>query len=126
MTKKERKKPKLLNASRKKRIAKGSGTSVQEINKLIKAHRQMADMMKKMGKGGMKGMAKQLAGMGGMPGGMGGMPGGGLDPSAMLEDAKTGKGQGAEDVDFDAIEKALSGQAPMPPGMGLPGLGKKR
>ena len=56
MTKKERKSPKLLNASRKKRIARGSGTSVQEINKLIKAHRQMADMMKKMGKGGMKGI----------------------------------------------------------------------
>ena len=126
MTKKERKSPKILNASRKKRIAKGSGTSVQEINKLIKAHRQMADMMKKMGKGGMKGMAKQMAAMGGMPGGMGGMPGGGVDPSALLDQAKGGKGQGDEDVDFDAIEKALSGQAPMPPGMGLPGLGKKR
>ncbi len=125
MTKKERRAPKILNASRKKRIAKGSGTSVQEINKLIKAHRQMADMMKKMGKGGMKGMAKQLAGMGGMPGGMGGgMPGG--DPAALLNEAKGGKAQGAEDVDFEAIEKALSGQAPLPPGMGLPGLGRKK
>ncbi len=131
MTKKERAKPKLLNASRKKRIAKGSGTSVQEINKLIKAHRQMADMMKKMGKGGMKGMAQQLAGMGGMPGGaggpLGGMLGGGAPDPAMLEAAKSAKGQGAEDIDFDAIEKALSGQAPMPPGMGgLPGMGKKK
>jgi len=45
MTKKERTFPKLLNASRKKRIAAGSGTSVQEINKLLKMHRQMADMM---------------------------------------------------------------------------------
>ncbi len=123
MTKAERKTPKLLNASRKKRIARGSGTSVQEINKLVKAHRQMADMMKKMGKGGMKGMAKQLAGMGGMGGGM---PGGAPDP-ALLEAAKGGKGQGSEEVDFDAIEKALSGQAPMPPGLaGLPGLGKKK
>jgi signal recognition particle subunit SRP54 len=120
MTKAERKTPKLLNASRKKRIAKGSGTSVQEINKLVKAHRQMADMMKKMGKGGMKGMAKQLAGMGG------GMPGGAPDP-ALLEAAKGAKGQGTEELDFDAIEKALAGQAPMPPGMGgLPGLGKKK
>jgi signal recognition particle subunit SRP54 len=120
MTKAERKTPKLLNASRKKRIAKGSGTSVQEINKLVKAHRQMADMMKKMGRGGMKGMAKQLAGMGG------GMPGGAPDP-ALLEAAKGGKAQGADEIDFDAIEKALAGQAPMPPGMGgLPGLGKKK
>jgi signal recognition particle subunit SRP54 len=119
MTKTERAKPKLLNASRKKRIAKGSGTSVQEINKLIKAHRQMADMMKKMGKGGMKGMAQQLAGMGGMPGGA-------PDP-ALLEAAKGAKGQGADEIDFDAIEKALAGQAPMPPGLGgLPGLGKKK
>jgi len=135
MTKAERKTPKLLNASRKKRIAAGSGTSVQEINKLIKAHRQMADMMKKMGKGGMKGMAKQLAGMGGPLGGMGGgmpgmagMPGGAMpDADALLGDAKGKKGAGAEDIDFDAIEKALAGQAPMPPGMGgLPGLGKKK
>ena len=129
MTKKERKTPKLLNASRKKRIAKGSGTSVQEINKLIKAHRQMADMMKKLGKGGMKGMAQQLAGMGGAGGmgGLGGMMGGGAPDPALVEAAsgKGKKGQQAEDIDFDAIEKALSGQAPMPPGM-LPGMGKKK
>ena len=50
MTKSERKNPKLLNASRKKRVAAGSGTSVQDINKLVKMHRQMADMMKAMGK----------------------------------------------------------------------------
>ncbi|MEO1135625.1 MAG: signal recognition particle protein [Pseudomonadota bacterium] len=131
MTKKERKTPKLLNASRKKRIAAGSGTSVQEINKLVKAHRQMADMMKKMGKlsgkgGGMKGMARQL-------GGMGGMMGGGMPDPALLEQAEGGKGDpakgapGTDDLDFDAIEKALSGQAPMPPGLGgLPGSGKKK
>jgi signal recognition particle subunit SRP54 len=46
MTRAERKTPKLLNASRKKRIAAGSGTSVQDINKLVKMHRQMADMMR--------------------------------------------------------------------------------
>jgi signal recognition particle subunit SRP54 len=50
MTKTERRNPKLLNASRKKRVASGSGTSVQEINRLVKMHRQMADMMKAMGK----------------------------------------------------------------------------
>jgi signal recognition particle subunit SRP54 len=50
MTKAERKNPKLLNASRKKRVATGSGTSVQEINRLVKMHRQMADMMKAVGK----------------------------------------------------------------------------
>ncbi|MGH6864842.1 MAG: signal recognition particle protein [Methyloceanibacter sp.] len=50
MTRAERKNPKLLNASRKKRVASGSGTSVQDINKLVKMHRQMADMMKAMGK----------------------------------------------------------------------------
>ena len=125
MTKKERKNPKLLNASRKKRIAAGSGTSVQAINKLIKAHRQMADMMKKMGKGGMKGMAQQLAGMGGAPGGM--MPGmaGGMPDAGAL--GKEAKGAGTDEVDFEAIEKALSGQAPLPPGMGgLPGMGKKK
>jgi len=49
MTPQERKKPELLKASRKKRIAAGSGMSVQEVNKLLKMHRQMSDMMKKMG-----------------------------------------------------------------------------
>ncbi|MEM9618219.1 MAG: signal recognition particle protein [Pseudomonadota bacterium] len=132
MTKKERSTPKLLNASRKKRIAAGSGASVQEINKLVKAHRQMADMMKKMGKGGMKGMAQQLAGMGGMGGGPGGgmmpgMAGGATDAGELLKEAKGAKGSGADEVDFEAIEKALSGQAPMPPGLGgLPGMGKKK
>ena len=50
MTKAERKNPKLLNASRKKRVTAGSGTSVQDLNRLVKMHRQMADMMKAMGK----------------------------------------------------------------------------
>ncbi len=81
MTKAERANPDLLKHNRKKRIAAGSGTSVQEINKLLKMHRQMADMMKTMGKGGMKGLMGSLGGMmggGGMMGKMmgGGMPGG--------------------------------------------------
>jgi len=66
MTAKERRVPKLLNASRKKRVAAGSGTSVQDINKLLKMHRQMADMMKKMGKG-KGGLAKLFGGGGGVP-----------------------------------------------------------
>ncbi|MEX1147391.1 MAG: signal recognition particle protein [Sphingomonadales bacterium] len=80
MTPEERRKVKLIAASRKRRIALGSGTSVQDVNRLLKMHKQMAMVMKKMGKGGMKGMAGLLGGMGGgMPGGMGGggaMPGG--------------------------------------------------
>ena len=65
MTKSERKTPKLLNASRKKRVAAGSGTSVQDINKLVKMHRQMADTMKTMGK--KRGMLGQLFGGGPPP-----------------------------------------------------------
>ena len=60
MTKKERQQPKLLNASRKKRIAAGSGTQVQDVNRLLKSHRQMADMMKMMGK--KKGLLGSLMG----------------------------------------------------------------
>jgi len=80
MTKKERKNPKLLNASRKKRVAAGSGTSVQEVNKLLKAHQGMSTMMKKMGKGGKRGMAANMAKM--LGGGMPGMPGGGAPGGA--------------------------------------------
>jgi signal recognition particle subunit SRP54 len=67
MTKKERGDPDLINGSRRKRIAAGAGVEVSEVNKLLKMHRQMADMMKKMGKGGRMPM---------MPGMGGGMPGG--------------------------------------------------
>jgi len=87
MTPKERAKPELLNAKRKIRVAKGSGTTVQDVNKILKMHQEMANMMKKMKKmGGLKGMAAMLGkggGLGGMLGGAGGMPqmpsgGGGL------------------------------------------------
>ncbi len=70
MTPKERGRPKLLNASRKKRIAGGAGVSVQEINKLIKMQKQMAGMMKKMGKMG-KGGGMPLPGQ--IPPGMEGL-----------------------------------------------------
>lgn len=76
MTPAERRNPDILNGSRKKRITRGSGTEIQDLNRLIKQHKQMAKMMKKMsGKGG---MAKMMRGMGGMMPPGGGMPGGGF------------------------------------------------
>ncbi len=84
MTKHERANPKLLQASRKKRIAKGAGLEVSDLNKLMKMQRQMGDMMKKMGKMGKKGLMRQglgaLMGKGGgnMQQGMPGTPPGGL------------------------------------------------
>jgi signal recognition particle subunit SRP54 len=77
MTPKERALPDSLNGSRKRRIAAGSGTQIQDINRLIKQHKQMAKMMKKMsGKGGMQKMMRGLQGQmpPGMGGGAGGMP----------------------------------------------------
>ena len=97
MTKKERANPALLAASRKKRVARGAGMDVADLNKLVKQHRQMADMMKKMGKGGM--LKKAMAGMMGKGGGMPDPN----DPAAM-----------------EAAAKAMGGA--MPRG-GLPGLG---
>ena len=57
MTKKERENPKIIDGSRRKRIANGSGTDVATINKLLKQFKMMSDMMKKMSKGNLKGMA---------------------------------------------------------------------
>ncbi len=72
MTPAERRDPEILNGSRKRRIVNGAGMQVQDLNRLLKQHKQMAKMMKKM-KGG--GMAKMMRGMGGMfPGGGGGLP----------------------------------------------------
>ena len=58
MTPKERARPKLIHASRKKRIAKGSGTSIQDVNKLLKQYQTMRKMMKRMSKMGEKGLAR--------------------------------------------------------------------
>ena len=58
MTRAERKNPKLLNASRRRRIATGSGTTVQEVNRLLKQHQDMADMMKRAAKLGQKGLQR--------------------------------------------------------------------
>ncbi len=76
MTRKERQFPAVIKGSRKRRIAAGSGTSVQDVNKLLKQFTQMQKMMKKMKGGGMKNMMRGLAGK--LPPGMGGM--GGLPP----------------------------------------------
>jgi signal recognition particle subunit SRP54 len=73
MTKRERQKPEIIKASRKQRIATGSGTSVQDVNRLLKQFQQMQDMMKRVGKLGEKGMLR-----GGMPGMMPGGMGGGM------------------------------------------------
>ncbi|MGA7711266.1 MAG: signal recognition particle protein [Rhizomicrobium sp.] len=70
MTKKERADPDLINGSRRKRIAAGSGVEVSDVNKLLKMHRQMSDMMKKMGKGGRMPSMPGMPGMGGMPPGI--------------------------------------------------------
>jgi signal recognition particle subunit SRP54 len=71
MTPVERRDPDVINGSRKKRIASGSGTEVQEVNKVLKQHKQMSKMMKKVGKkGGMQKMLRGIPGIaptGGMP-----------------------------------------------------------
>ncbi|MEX1032561.1 MAG: signal recognition particle protein, partial [Cellvibrionaceae bacterium] len=74
MTPAERSNPELLNGSRKRRITRGSGTDIQDLNRLLKQHKQMAKMMKKMKGGGMNKMMRGLEGM------MGGGGGGGLPP----------------------------------------------
>lgn len=77
MTPRERRNPDLIKASRKKRIAAGSGVSVQDVNKLLKQYEQMAEMMKRMKKMGKRGL------FGGLPGGLGGgngLFGGGMPP----------------------------------------------
>ncbi len=122
MTKLERANPQILQASRKKRIAKGAGLEVADLNKLLKMQRQMADMMKKMGKMGKGGMLKQamkgMMGKGGMPE----MPAGGMDPSQM--DPK------ALEAAAKAMGKGGMGGLPGLGGGGLPpglsGFGKKK
>ena len=113
MTKKERANPDLLAASRKKRIAKGAGLDVSELNKLVKQHRQMADMMKKMGKGGM--LKQAMKGMFGKGGGMPDMN----DPAAMQEAAKALQGKMP-----GGLPGLGGGGMQLPPG--LSGFGKKK
>ena len=63
MTPEERSKPSVINASRKKRIAKGSGTTIQEVNQLMKQFDQMSKMMKMMQGGGGRRMMQMMRGM---------------------------------------------------------------
>ncbi|MGY3668137.1 signal recognition particle protein [Marinovum sp. KMM 9989] len=121
MTKKERANPQLLQASRKKRIAKGAGMDVSDLNKLLKMQRQMGDMMKKMGKMGKGGMMKQA--MKGMFGGKGGLPpemAQGMDPKALEAAAKQMGAKGG----LPGGLGGLGGGAALPPG--LSGFGKKK
>jgi len=113
MTKAERRNPKVLNASRKKRVAKGSGTQVQEVNRVLKMHRQMADVFKMMGKkGGKKGLAAMMGALG--SGGGGGLPPGVTPPG--------GLGGGMPGLGGSGLPPGLGGG--MPGGAaGLPGLG---
>ena len=71
MTKKERRNPDLLNGSRRARVARGSGQTPADVNKVLKQYQQMEKMMGKLGRGGMKGM---MRGLSGMMGGRGGLP----------------------------------------------------
>jgi signal recognition particle subunit SRP54 len=152
MTRAERANPDILKHSRKKRIAAGSGTDAAEINKLLKMHRGMADMMKAMGgkgKGGglMRGMMGGLAskmGLGGMmPGGPGGMMGGGMPDLSKMDPKQLEALQ--KQAQAAGLGKGLPGGLPggltggglpglpggmrlpgLPGGGGLPGLGKKK
>ncbi|MCC1490979.1 signal recognition particle protein [Cognatishimia sp. F0-27] len=120
MTKMERANPQILQASRKKRIAKGAGMEVSDLNKLLKMQRQMSDMMKKMGKMGKGGMLKQA--MRGMFGGKGGLPpemAQGMDPKALEAAAKQMAGKGG----MPGLP-GMGGGAALPPG--LSGFGKKK
>jgi len=93
MTPKERTRPELLNAKRKIRVAKGSGTTVQDVNKLLKMHQEMAGAMKKIKK--MGGLARLGAMFGGGGGGMPGLPGGGAGGAGGLPGLPGGAGGGA-------------------------------
>ncbi|MCG8440759.1 MAG: signal recognition particle protein [Caulobacterales bacterium] len=79
MTRQERARPEIIKSSRKRRIAKGAGVEVPDVNKVLKMHRQMSDMVKKMGRGGMKGLMDAMGGPGGgaMPPGAAAALGGG-------------------------------------------------
>jgi signal recognition particle subunit SRP54 len=133
MTPKERRNPDILKASRKKRIAAGSGTKVEELNRLLKMHRGMADMMKAMG-GAKRGPMADLANMLGMGAG-------GPTPEQMAEMAKNmpgglpGGGAGGLPPTMPKLPPNFPGMPGGLPGLGglgkpgppgLPGLGKKK
>ena len=120
MTRAERKKPDLLNASRKRRIAAGAGVEVQDVNRLLKQHRQMADTVKALSRGGPKKMQQMAA----MLGGLGGGGPGGAD-MARLKAMGGGRMPEPSAEEMKALQDRLAGlgggQMPNLPG-GLPGL----
>src|ERR1700737_4089077 len=119
MTRQERKNPDILKASRKKRIAAGAGLKVEEVNKLLKMHRNMADMMKAMGSGGAMPSPEQMKALAEkMPGGAGpgGMP-------ALPKDLPAGLRSGLPNLPGLT---GLSGKPTLPGLGGFPGLGKKK
>ena len=122
MTKKERRNPKLLDASRRKRIAAGSGTKVEDVNRLMKMHRQMADMMKAMGANAAGKRGGPMAGLVSMfgLGGGGGMGAGMPSPEQLkqLAEKMPGGGKG-----LGGPGGGLPNLPPNFPG-GFPGLGK--
>jgi signal recognition particle subunit SRP54 len=128
MTRAERKTPDILKASRKKRIAAGAGVRVEDVNKLLKMHRGMADMMKAMGQG----KRGPMAGLANMMGFGGGMP----SPEQiqqMKDQMPQGMPQGPGGMpslpkDFPGLSSGLGGLGkPTLPGLGgFPGLGKKK
>jgi signal recognition particle subunit SRP54 len=112
MTPRERRSPKILDAKRKRRIAAGSGTKVEDINKLLKMHRQMADMMKMMGKN--KGMMQRMAGA------MGLGPGSGMPSAAEVEKMQAELAR-LDPKALEQLPKEL--REGLPKGGGLPGIG---
>ena len=116
MTPKERRSPKILDGKRKRRIAAGSGTRPEDINRLLKMHRQMADMMKTMGKrGGL--MQRMMGGMGG---------GGGAAPSAAELEKMQAELSRLDPKALESLPKELKDQLPKGLPGGLPGLGGGR
>ena len=115
MTKRERVSPQILQASRKKRIAKGAGLEVSDLNKLIKMQRQMSDTMKKLGKSGGRGMISQMMQMISGKSGKGVMPPANIDE---LNKLAKGNSQSLISENFGDISKN-----PLP--FNVTGLGRK-
>ncbi|NPA06600.1 MAG: signal recognition particle protein [Chloroflexi bacterium] len=108
MTPEERRRPEIINASRKRRIAKGSGTTVQDVNELLRQYRQMKRVFKQLGRFGGAGLGR-LFGLGGGFGGFGGMPD--LGPMPELEDATPARASAQPSPTKKAKAKAKKAKA---------------